>query len=88
MANTSSAKKAARGALRRQAVNKNRLSRVRSKVRIVEEAIAKGDQSAAMAALASAAPELARGAQKGVMHKNAASRKISRLTKRVKALKA
>ena len=88
MANTSSAKKAARGALRRQAVNKNRLSRVRSKVRTVEEAIASGDQTAAMAALASAAPELARGAQKGVMHKNAASRKISRLTKRVKALKA
>ena len=88
MANTSSAKKAARGAVRRQAVNKNRLSRVRSQVRSVEEAITKGDQAAAIKALAAAAPGLARGAQKGVMHKNTASRKISRLTKRVKALKA
>ena len=87
MANTSSAKKAARVATRRQAINKNRLSRVRSQVRSVEEAITKGDKTAALAALSSAAPELARGAQKGVMHKNAASRKISRLTKRVKALK-
>ena len=87
MANTSSAKKAARQATRRQAVNKNRLSRVRSKVRTVEEAIATGVKSAALAALAAAAPELARGAQKGVMHRNTASRKISRLTKRVQGLK-
>jgi small subunit ribosomal protein S20 len=87
MANTSSAKKAARVATRRQAVNKNRLSRVRSMVRGVEEALAKGDKAAAAAALASAAPELARGAQKGVMHRNTASRKISRLTKRVQGLK-
>ena len=87
MANTSSAKKAARVATRRQAVNKNRLSRVRSMVRGVEEALAKGDKVAAAAALASAAPELARGAQKGVMHRNTASRKISRLTRRVQGLK-
>ena len=88
MANTSSAKKAARVATRRQAVNKNRLSRVRSKVRSVEEAIATGDKAVALKALAAATPELARGAQKGVMHKNTASRKVSRLAARVKAITA
>lgn len=87
MANTSSAKKAARVATRRQAVNKNRLSRMRSMVRGVEEALAKGDKAAAATALAAAAPELARGAQKGVLHRNTASRKISRLTRRVQGLK-
>lgn len=86
MANTSSAKRAARVAIKRTAINKNRLSRVRSSVRKVEEAIAKGDKQAAIAALAAAEPELMRGAQKGVTHKNAASRKVSRLTKRVRAL--
>lgn len=88
MANTKSAKKATRVAARRNEVNKNRLSRVRSSVRKVEEAIASGDRKAAEAALQSAQPELMRGAQKGVMHKNAAARKVSRLTKRVKAIKA
>jgi small subunit ribosomal protein S20 len=87
MANTSSAKKASRVATRRAAVNRNRLSRVRSSVRSVEEAIAKGDRTAAEAALATAQPELFRGAQKGVIHKNAASRKASRLVKRIRALK-
>jgi small subunit ribosomal protein S20 len=87
MANTSSAKKATRVAGRRATINKNRISRVRSTVRSVEEAIASGKKADAMAALSKAAPELARGAQKGVMHKNAASRKVSRLTKRVKAMK-
>lgn len=86
MANTSSAKKAARGALRRATVNKNRISLVRSSVRKVEEAIAAGKKPDALAALQVATPELARGAQKGVMHKNAASRKISRLTARVRAM--
>jgi small subunit ribosomal protein S20 len=57
-------------------------------VRKVEEAIASGDKAAAEAALLAAQPELMRGAQKGVLHKNAASRKVSRLSKRVKALKA
>jgi small subunit ribosomal protein S20 len=88
MANTKSAKKATRVATRRTRINKNRVSRVRTEVRKVEEAITKGDRTAAEAALKTAAPELMRGAQKGVLHKNAASRKVSRLTKRVKALKA
>jgi small subunit ribosomal protein S20 len=87
MANTSSAKKATRVSARRTKINKNRLSQVRSTVRSVEEAIASGKKADALSALGKAAPELARGAQKGVMHKNAASRKVSRLTKRVKAMK-
>jgi small subunit ribosomal protein S20 len=86
MANTSSAKRAARVAIKRTAINKNRVSRVRSSVRKVEEALAQGDKQAALAALTAAEPELMRGAQKGVTHKNAASRKVSRLTKRVRAL--
>jgi small subunit ribosomal protein S20 len=86
MANTSSAKKATRVAARRAVINKNRLSEVRSSVRKVEEAIASGNKSAAEAALKAAEPELMRGAQKGIVHKNAASRKVSRLAKRVKAI--
>ena len=88
MANTSSAKKATRGAARRAAVNKNRISLVRTTVRKVEEAIASGKKTEAEAALKAATPQLARGAQKGVMHKNAASRKVSRLTTRVRAMTA
>ncbi len=88
MANTSSAKKATRVASRRTIINKNRLSAVRSSVRKVEEAVVAGKKADAEAALKAAAPALARGAQKGVMHKNAASRKISRLAKRVKAMTA
>ncbi len=87
MANTSSAKKATRVSARRTVINKNRVSRVRSSVRKVEEAIASGNKGAAEAALKAAEPELMRGAQKGVVHKNAASRKVSRLSKRVKAIK-
>ena len=86
MANTSSAKKATRVAARRAVINKNRLSQVRSSVRKVEEAIASGNKSAAEAALKAAEPDLMRGAQKGVVHKNSASRKVSRLAKRVKAI--
>lgn len=88
MANTKSAKKATRVAARRSEINKNRVSRIRSTVRKVEEALAAGDRSAAETALKAAQPELMRGAQKGVLHKNAASRKVSRLTTRLKALKA
>jgi small subunit ribosomal protein S20 len=88
MANTKSAKKATRVAARRTEVNKNRVSRIRTQVRKVEEAIASGDRVTAEAALKAAQPELMRGAQKGVMHKNTASRKVSRLSARVKALKA
>lgn len=87
MANTRSAKKATRVAGRRAVINKNRVSRMRTHVRGVEEAITKGDKAAALAALKVAEPELRRGAQKGVIHKNAASRKVSRLAHRVKALK-
>jgi small subunit ribosomal protein S20 len=86
MANTSSAKRAARVSVRKAVINKNRQSRVRSTVRTVEEAIAKGDKQAAITALAAAEPELMRSAQKGITHKNAASRKVSRLTKRIRAL--
>jgi small subunit ribosomal protein S20 len=88
MANTKSAKKATRVAARRTEINKTRVSRIRTYVRKVEEAIASGDQSAAAAALQAAQPELMRGAQKGVLHKNTASRKVSRLAARVKAIKA
>lgn len=88
MANTSSAKKATRVAGRRTLINKNRISAVRTAVRKVEEAVTAGKKADAEVALKAAAPALARGAQKGVMHKNAASRKISRLTKRIKAMQA
>ncbi len=86
MANTPSAAKAARKIARRTEINKSRRSRVRTFLRKVEEALASGDQAAAAAAFHEAQPELARAAQKGVMHANTASRKISRLHKRVKAL--
>jgi small subunit ribosomal protein S20 len=86
MANTSSAKKAVRKITRRTAVNKSRRSEMRTFVRKVEEALAAKDATAAAAALHEAEPRLARAAQKGIVHQNAASRKISRLTKRVKAL--
>jgi small subunit ribosomal protein S20 len=86
MANTKSAKKAARKTLRRTEVNKSRVSRLKSYVRKVEEALASGDKAAAKGALAAAEPILMRTAQKGVIHKRAASRKISRLAARVKAM--
>ena len=88
MANTPSAKKAARKIARRAAVNRNRRSRMRTEVRKVEEAIASGNFEAAASALKNAQPELMRAAQKGVLHKNTASRKVSRLAARVKALSA
>jgi small subunit ribosomal protein S20 len=86
MANTKSAKKAARVAIKRTAINKARRSRVRTYVRKVEEAIASGDKGAAETALRAAQPEMMRGAQKGIIHKNTASRKISRLSARIRAL--
>jgi small subunit ribosomal protein S20 len=88
MANTKSAKKATRVAARRTEINKNRVSRIRTYVRKVEEAIASGNKAEAEAALKAVQPELMRGAQKGVLHKNTASRKVSRLAARVKAVKA
>ena len=88
MANTKSAKKATRVSARRTVINKDRVSRIRTFVRKVEEAIASGNQAEAQAALRAAQPELMRGAQKGVLHKNTASRKVSRLNARVMAIKA
>lgn len=88
MANTPSAKKAIRKIAARTEVNKDRRSRMRSFLRKVEEAIASGDKGAATAALKAAEPELMRSAQKGVVHKNTASRKVSRLAQRVKAIVA
>ncbi|WP_127145119.1 30S ribosomal protein S20 [Pelagibacterium montanilacus] len=88
MANTPSAKKATRKIAARTQVNTARRSRVRTFIRKVEEAIASGDQAAAQAALRVAEPEIARAAGKGVFHKNLAARKVSRLSKRVKALGA
>lgn len=88
MANSPQAKKRARQNERRFAVNKARRSRIRTFLRKVEEAIASGDQEAATAALRQAQPELMRGVTKGVVHKNTASRKMSRLSARVKALGA
>lgn len=88
MANTKSAKKAARQALRKTEVNKARRSRTRTSVRKVDEAIASGNAEAALAALRSAESEMMRAARSGVMHKNTASRKVSRLTKAIKALQA
>jgi len=88
MANTPQSKKRARQADRRYAVNKARRSRIRTFLRKVEEAIASGDQNAAATALREAQPELMRGVTKGVMHKNTAARKMSRLSSRVKAISA
>jgi len=84
MANTTSAKKAARKIARRTAINKSRISRVRTFVRKVEAAIAAGDKAAAEAAFKAAQPELMRAAGKGVLHRNTASRKVSRLAQRIK----
>ncbi len=86
MANTPQAKKRARQNETRFAINKARRSRIRTFLRKVEEAIASGDKAASEAALRVAQPELMRGVTKGVYHKNTASRKMSRLSARVKAL--
>ena len=88
MANTTSAKKATRKIARRTDINKARRSRVRTYIRKVEEAIASGDKTAAEAALKAAQPEIQRAATKGVVHRNTASRKVSRLSARVKAIGA
>ena len=86
MANTTSAKKATRQATRRTAVNRTRVSRIRTLMKKVEEAIASGNKSEAQAAFKAAQPALMRGASHDVLHKNAVSRKLSRLSKRIKAL--
>ncbi len=86
MANTPQARKRIRRNERRSLINTNRISRIRTFVKKVEAAIAGGDKSAAAAALKEAQPELARGVARGVLHKNTAARKMSRLTKRVASL--
>lgn len=88
MANTPSAKKAVRKIASRTAVNKDRRSRVRTFVRKVEEALAAGNKEAATAAFVAAQPEMARAVSRGVMHRNTVSRKISRLSQRIKTLSA
>jgi small subunit ribosomal protein S20 len=86
MANSPQSKKRARQNDARFQVNKARRSRIRTFLRRVEEALASGDKDASVAALKAAQPELMRGVSKGVFHKNTASRKMSRLAARVKAL--
>jgi small subunit ribosomal protein S20 len=88
MANTRSAKKMTRKIAKRTDVNRARRSRMRTFVRKVEEALATGDATTAADALKAAEPEIMRAAQKGIVHKNTASRKVSRLAIRVKALSA
>ncbi len=88
MANTKSAAKAARQSLKRKAVNDARRSRVKSSVKKSEAAIDAGDKSAANAAFQQMQAELMRGARKGIVHPNAVARKMSRLSKRIKAIKA
>lgn len=86
MANTPQAKKRIRRNAARAEVNGNRVGRIRTFVKKCENALAAGDKDAASAALAQVQPELMRGVAKGVFHKNTASRKFSRLTKRLSAL--
>ena len=86
MANTPQAKKRIRRNNRRSAINTNRVSRIRSRIRLVESAIAAGDKQTANDALRAMQPELARGVAKGLFHKNTAARKMSRLSRRVSAL--
>jgi small subunit ribosomal protein S20 len=86
MANTPQAKKRIRRNARRAEVNGARVSRIRTFIKAVESALAAGDKTVAAEALKTAQPELARGVSRGVIHKNTASRKFSRLAKRVAAL--
>ena len=86
MANHKSAEKRNRRAQRRTEINGARVSRIRTFLKRVELAIASGDKSAAAAAFTQAQPELMRGVTKGVVHRNTAARKLSRLSGRIKAL--
>lgn len=86
MANTTSAKKATRKIARRTVINQARRSRMRTALRKVEEAIASGNLKNAVAAMKEAEPALMRAAQKGVIQKNTASRKVSRLTQQIAKL--
>ncbi|HEY0627664.1 MAG TPA: 30S ribosomal protein S20 [Allosphingosinicella sp.] len=86
MANTPQAKKRIRRNDRRAEINGARVSRIRTFIKQLETALASGDKDQARAAMQKVQPELARGVAKGVVHKNTAARKLSRLTKRVAAL--
>jgi len=86
MANTSSAKKATRKIARKTAVNKSRRTFMRGQLRLMEEALAAGDASAAKDQLRVVQPVIMKSASKGIIHKNTAARKMSRLSARVKAL--
>jgi small subunit ribosomal protein S20 len=86
MANHPSAEKRIRQAAKRTAINRARLSRIRTFVKKVETALADRNKDAARAAFAEAAPEMQRGINKGVLHKNTVARKLSRLSARIKAL--
>jgi small subunit ribosomal protein S20 len=86
MANTTSAKKATRKIARRTAVNKSRRTQMRGALRVVEEAIKTGDRDAALKAMARAEPALMRAAQRNIIHKNNASRKVSRLSHQIAKL--
>lgn len=86
MANTTSAKKATRKITRRTLVNKSRRTQMRGSVRLVEQALANGDREAAVKAMVKAEPELMQAAQRNIIHKNAASRKVSRLSLRIAKL--
>jgi small subunit ribosomal protein S20 len=88
MANTASAEKRVRQTERRTAVNRSRVSRIRTFVKKVELALAAGNAEEAKAAFEAAQPEIMRGVTKGVMHRNTASRKVSRLAHRVKVIAA
>ena len=86
MANTTSAKKATRKIARRTIVNKARRTKMRGSIRGVEEAIASGDRDAAITALRAAEPQLMKAAQQNIVHKNHASRKVSRLAHQIAKL--
>ncbi|MCB2009224.1 MAG: 30S ribosomal protein S20 [Geminicoccaceae bacterium] len=86
MAHHQSAKKRIRQTEKRTQVNRSRMNRIRTYMRKVEDAIASGDRDAAMTAFRAAEPEIMRGVTKGVLHRNTASRRVSRLSKRVSAL--
>ena len=86
MANTPSAKKRIRNTLRKPDINKSRRARIKTFVRKVEDALESKDAKSAMESLKAAQPEIMRGVTKGIFHKNTASRKISRLSSRIKAI--
>ncbi len=88
MAHHKSARKRIRRNDRREVINGNRISRIRTHLRKVERAIASGDQAAAMSAFREAQPEMHRGVSKGVLHRNTVDRRLSRLSRRIKAMGA